>query len=105
MKAGKLRHKIIIQSLTETQDGFGEGIKSPSTFATRRASIKNLRGGEKFTAQQVNSDAQVLFTIRYLSGVTTKMRVSYSGRVFDILYVDNGAERDTETRLECREQT
>lgn len=105
MNPGKLRHKIIIEQATESQNSYGEVINTWATFTTRRASISNLRGGESLKSNQVSSEASILFVLRTLSGVTTKMRVSYDSRLFDIVYVDNGNETQKETRLECTEQT
>lgn len=105
MNVGQLRHKVIIQSLTETQNTYGEPIKTWATFATRRAAIKTVSGSEKMSSKQLNSEAKIIFTLRYLSGVTTKMRVSYDSRIFDIIAIDNGIERQKATLLECIEQT
>ncbi len=105
MNPGQLKHKIVIEQSTPAQDSFGEPIDSWTTFATRRASAKTLRGGESFKSSQVTSEAQVMFTLRFLDNVTTKMRVNWNARYFNILFVDNGDETQKETRLECKEFT
>lgn len=105
MKAGKLRHKIIIEEPTETQDAYGQPVKTWTTFKTRRASYNNLSGNEKFVSQQVNSESKVAFTVRHITGVTTKMRIYFDSRYFNILYVNDINGIDKMLRIECEEQT
>jgi SPP1 family predicted phage head-tail adaptor len=105
LNPGTLKHRITIQQSTEASNTYGEMVPTWATFATRRAGIKTMRGSESHKSQQVLSEAKILFSMRYLSGVTTKMRISFDSRLFDILFVDNSAETGKTTFLECEEQT
>lgn len=99
MRSGKLRHEITIQAVTTTQDGYGGQTESWSTFATVRASVEPLQGREYFAAQQVQAEVTTRFRIRYLSGVTPKMRVLYDGRTFNVASVINPNERSHELHI------
>ena len=103
MRAGALRHKIVIQEPTETQDSVGGPDATWSTFATVWASIEPLNGRELFAAQQINAEITARIRIRYLSGVIPKMRVSFGERIFEILSVINLEERNREMELMVKE--
>ncbi len=84
LRAGQLRHRVKLQSATETQDSYGAIVQTWADVATVWASIEARTGRETFTAAQVYATADHIITIRYRSGVTAKMRIVYGSRVFDI---------------------
>jgi len=86
MRAGKLRRRVAIQSLTETKDTYGEPIKSWTTVYTVYAQVLPLRGDERAQNQQLMSRADTKFRIRYNSDmtITTKHRLVYDGDNYDI---------------------
>ncbi len=84
MRAGRMREQIVIQSVSEARTSTGAIDPTWSTFATVRCAVKPLVGREYFAAQAVNTANQVEFRIRYLSGVTTKMRISHDSKIYDI---------------------
>lgn len=94
IRAGKLRNKIVIQQNTPSTDSFGERDASWSTFATVWADIKPLTSREYWDAVQVNAESTLKFVIRYLSGVTPKMRISWDSRIFNIESIINVDERN-----------
>jgi len=103
VRIGKLRHRITIEQVSETQDPDGSVIESWSTYATVQASIEPISGREYVAAQSTQADVTHRIRIRYLSGIVPKMRVSYNSRIFDILSVINLGERNRELQLICRE--
>ena len=103
MRIGKLRRRITIERVTETQDTDGAVLETWSTYATVQASIELISGREYFAAQSTQADVTHRIRIRYLSGIVPKMRVSYNSRIFDILSVINVGERNRELQLMCRE--
>lgn len=82
--AGRLRHEIVIQSSTPTQNSAGEPIDSWSTFATVRAERRPVSARERIAAGGEQAVAEFVFLIRYLSGLTAKMRISFEGVTYDI---------------------
>jgi SPP1 family predicted phage head-tail adaptor len=106
MRAGNLRHRVTIQESTPTRNSKGEEIDSWSTFGggARAAAVIPLAGREAFNARQRHAEAELRIELRHLAGVTTKMRVSYDGRLFDILDVADIEERGRETHLLVKER-
>lgn len=85
MRAGSLRHRIDIETLTNTPDEFGGEAGAWSAFASNvPASYEPLTGKEFFAAKQENSQVQARFRIRYQAGIVPAMRVNFGGRLFNI---------------------
>lgn len=84
MEAGKLRHLITIEEPTESQNEYGEPVESWATFAQLWASRGDLAGREYFAAQQTQAEVTTRFRLRYVDGITAKMRVSSDGVLYQI---------------------
>jgi SPP1 family predicted phage head-tail adaptor len=84
MRAGRLDRSIELQSLSTTNNSFGEPVETWTTIATVAAAVTPNRGNERFTAQQVVGHAVVTFKIRYRTGLTVLNRIRYQGRQWDI---------------------
>jgi SPP1 family predicted phage head-tail adaptor len=93
IEAGKLRHLVEIQGFTTAQDSSGDDVKTyadgSGAFAHVHAEIKTLRGRELIAAQTEFAEADVQITIRYLDGLTERMRVLHDGIYYDILNVND----------------
>lgn len=74
MRAGRLKHRVVLQRRAETQNAIGEVVWSYEDVATVWASVEPLQGREFFGAAQVQSDVTTRIRIRYRAGVNTKMR-------------------------------
>jgi SPP1 family predicted phage head-tail adaptor len=103
VKIGKLRHRITIEQAAENQEPDGSVIEMWSIYATAQASIEPVSGREYFVAQSTQADLNHRISLRYVPGITPKMRVNYGSRIFDILSVINVNERNRELQLMCRE--
>lgn len=101
MRAGKLRHRIVIEYPVETQDSTGGVSQSWGTYAKTRAEKITSGGREFYAAQKINAETQVLFRIRHIAGLTTKMRVNH-GDVYDILTIADPDGRGRELHLSCK---
>jgi len=105
MRAGRLRHRVIIQEPTAgTPDAFNESTDTWSTFATVWAEVKPLNANENIRNEQVVMDATHIITIRHLSGITPDMRISFDSRTFNISSIINVFERNKEIQLVCKEE-
>lgn len=106
MRAGELRHSLVIESVTETHNAStGWGVsESWATFATIPGSLKPVSSGERRAAQQVGDVTTHRATIRYLSGLTTAMRITHDSRTFQITGIRNVDERDRFMELTLVEQ-
>ena len=99
--ASKMRHKIIFQNEVLAADGAGGNAVSWSNFATVWAKIEDLGqlsarsiNAEKGFAGQLQNECSYKITIRYLGGVTPKMRALFGSRVFNIRSVINVNEEN-----------
>lgn len=85
MQAGKLRHRVTIESLAETQDGTTGAISQAwSTVATVWAAIEPLSGREFLAAQETQSQIVARVVIRYRSDVTAKMRIAHGSELYNV---------------------
>lgn len=104
--AGQLSNRITIQTPTTTQDAAGQPIRSWATLAgpvVLPAKVESVAGGETIRGRQVSAVAQVMFTIRYRSDITTQMRVLWDGRVLGIVRASDPYGDRRELRIECKE--
>ena len=102
-RAGQLRHRITLQSVSTTPDSSGDRVEAFATFATVWARVEPLTGREQFIAQQIQSETNYRVEIRYRAGVVATMRVLFGGRTFEVVSVLNVGERNSDLHLMCRE--
>ena len=104
MRAGSLRHRVTIeQPVVDTAWG---GATTWEEFATVWAAVEPLRGRELFAAQQVQSETTAKVTIRYVAGVTAKMRILHGSRIFELTAPPiDPEERHRELQLMVKETT
>jgi len=99
MKIGKLRNKITIQKPIETTNDEGEIIQTWEEFATVWAEINPLIGREYWASKQTTSEVTGKIRIRYIAGITPKMRVKFGERIFNIEGLINPDEKNIEIIL------
>lgn len=107
MRAGRLDRRLTIQTFTTTQDvNSGEMVKSWATFASVMGGKREMTAKERFAAQQDVSERTCLWTIRWLDGVTAKMRIlDDRGELWDIEAVPEGYGRARTMELPCKRVT
>lgn len=94
MQAGKLDRQITIETVAETMNSRGEPVPGTgTTFATVWAKKVSLSGTEARSADQRYATSTFRWEMRYVVGVTTKMRLNEAGIYFDILDVDETKKR------------
>ncbi len=85
---GQLRHRVTLETRTETPDSYGEDQWTYSTLATVWANVQGMRGQEVFRDDQVQADATHKVTIRHssqVSGVNAKDRIVHGSKTYDII--------------------
>jgi len=102
MRSGNLKHKIIIQTYSETQNDFGEVVKGWEDFKTAYASITPLSAKEYYKAG-TNAEVSHKIELRYLKDIKPKMRVMFGAREFSIESVLNIREANKTLQLICTE--
>ena len=78
MRAGRLKDRLIIQSISSTKDVMGQNVETWTETETRNCSIEPVNGKEYFAAQGENIANNVRIRFRYESGLlsTTKRLVN-----------------------------
>ena len=105
MQAGKLRHRVEVQTNTVTRDTLGQPVASWAVTATVRAAINPLRGNELMIARQVTPQVTHEIILRHRSLTAAQRLVEAGGtRTFEILSVTNLNERNHELRVLCVEE-
>lgn len=94
MRAGDLDRKLVIEEPTGTRNGIGENIETWSEFATVWAKRLPVKANEYYATDQVNAPVEAVFRIRWLSGLTAAMRISYDGKYYDILSIQEIGRRE-----------
>jgi SPP1 family predicted phage head-tail adaptor len=105
MRAGKLRHRLTLQSPTVTRDSYGAETIAWTDERTVWGSVEPLEGREYLEARATTQTITHQIRIRYQKGKTVhpSWRVSYDSRTFVIESVMNRMERDMETIIMARE--
>ena len=100
MRAGLLRHLVHLEAPAEgAQDSHGQPPDGWEPVTETYAQIEPLSGRELESARQVQARVTHRITIRFLEGVSPRMRVRYGERAFEIASVTNDGERDRTTVL------
>jgi SPP1 family predicted phage head-tail adaptor len=105
VNAGQLRHRLELQSSTETPAASGAPVKAWTTSLSVSASVEPLKGQKLFQAQQVSPRATAEVRIRGQIPVTTAHRFRFmqrvgeaiSERLFYVVHVANLLERGITT--------
>jgi len=103
MRAGRLRHRLLLQRKSEEINAYGEREIDWTTQATVWGAIEPLSGREYFSQEQVQAEAKVRIVIRYRSGVDETWRVWHDGLAYDIVDALNENTRDRMLTLMCRQ--
>lgn len=105
LQAGALRHRVEIVDPTLAQDTFGGTRLSQFTpFAVVWASVESLTGRELEAAQQVVAQVTHRITMRWMRGIRAAQNVTFDGRFFQIMDVQNPDERRHVLILLCMER-
>ena len=103
MRAGRLRHRLQLQSKSVTRDSYGAGIVAWTTEATVWGAIEPLSGREYFAQAQMQAEAKVRIVIRYNSSIDETWRIVHGSTYYDIVDVLNHDQRNYMQTIMCRE--
>jgi len=103
MRAGNLRHRLQIQTASETRGTQGSVSRTWQTDETVWGSIEPLSGRELLAAQQVDSEITHRVIVRGYPGLTSASRLKHGARILKIKSILNKEERGEEMELLCGE--
>ena len=103
-RIGDLRHSIIIQRYTATQNGLGEEVRTWAPLLAARAAIEATGGDGRLETAPKQDLASVSYRIRirYRSDITAGMRVLIGAAVYDIEAVLSDTARREVVDLACK---
>ena len=81
---GRLRERVTIQQATERRNAMGETVQTWETFAERWASVDGLSSREVLLQGQQQTDVSHRVRMRYVTDMTSTMRILWRGRVLEI---------------------
>lgn len=102
MRAGWLRHRVVVQTLTRTPDGGGGFTESWADTATVWARVEALDGREAFEAMQVASSLRYRVTLRDRA-LTPTQRLEWGTKILKIRSITPDERGSTLTVL-CDEE-
>lgn len=102
-RAADLRHRITIQSRSNSRDSYGMQVQGWSTLLSCWGDIQPQAGDEVYTAGAQQWLITHVIYIRYRAGITPANRAIYNGRTFNIISVLDVDERHHMLELKCVE--
>jgi SPP1 family predicted phage head-tail adaptor len=102
IQAGTLRERVAVQQATENRNRLGESISTWSTFAEVWASVQGVSAREFLLAGQQQVEISHRVRMRYLTGLTPQMRLSWRGRTLEIISILEHENRSVH-ELICQE--
>jgi SPP1 family predicted phage head-tail adaptor len=103
MNPGELRHMVAIQSKPSTPNANGQIDDTWTTILTAHAKIEPAGQPAQIVAGAELPNVTHIVTMRFRSNITTRNRLVYAGRVFDIESVIDIEERHFWLQLGCSE--
>jgi SPP1 family predicted phage head-tail adaptor len=107
---GEFRDRIRIdQDNSTTVNAIGDAVANWTALATGTedgllwANVQPMSAGEQWRRLQMNASANWKVTIRYRGDVTTKMRVVFGARTFEVRGVTNPDMKRRFLELACDE--
>ena len=104
--AGILRESVVIEQESTTRNDLGETVATWTTFASRRAAVEAISYSEQERRKQIGGIGTYTIRMRYVPGLTGKMRVRWASRSSRILYIASVIEQNNreEHELTCDEK-
>lgn len=106
MRAGRLRHVVVLQSPGGSQNSIGQRDTLWTDVVTAKAGIEPMKASEIIAAAQNHMIVTHRVVIRHdslLDDMTNEWRVLFGTRAFDIQGIRNINERNRSYELLCNE--
>ena len=110
MRAGQLRHRVVIQSGSASQDSFGQVTQTYAAAGTVWAAVEPLSGREFLDGKLVEAELDTRIRMRRQSGVTERSRITWTepggtAHTFEVQAVIEDPTHHREMQLMCKELT
>ena len=104
MKAGSLRHRVLVEKPTDTQDASGAVALGFTCVAIVWASVEPLRGRETLLAEQITAQMDTRIRMRWsppLDCMTAKWRLRFKDVIYNIQSIAHIGHRQREIEVMC----
>jgi SPP1 family predicted phage head-tail adaptor len=101
MRAGKLKHRMTIQTPGQIRDPAGQPSTGWIDFDTVWADVRYLNGRQFLASSAEKNAATVSIRVRWRTDLNAAMRVVYGATVFDIVAVLPDEEDQDHVDLAC----
>jgi SPP1 family predicted phage head-tail adaptor len=100
---GELRHRVSMQSSTESADAYGQDVRTWSTYATVWAMVEMSPGSEIQLGLSQQALAPYRVTIRYRGDVLPSHRIVYGAKILEVMSVSDLTGYGTHEVITCVE--
>jgi len=104
MEAGRLRHKVDVEKLSDVPDGQGGQTRTWTKALTTWADIRPIDSHEGFYAGQNYPGVTHAVRMRYSTEIKLPCRIKFGSRYLSIIGVRDRQERGEELMLMCSER-
>ena len=110
MRAGQLRHRLVLQRGTATQDSYGQTTTTWTTLGTVWGAVEPLAGREYLEARQQQTDLTTRVRVRHHATMGAADRITWTdpddvAHVFDVKSIIDDPTHLREMTLMCVEVT
>jgi SPP1 family predicted phage head-tail adaptor len=102
LSAGRLRHRVTLQSKSASRDTYGGETITWADLATVWADCSPLSGREYLAARAEVAETLIKIRIRWRADVSTTTRAVWEGRAYDIEAALDTGGRHEELVLMCK---
>jgi SPP1 family predicted phage head-tail adaptor len=103
MDAGKMNHSILIQRAKVAYDSYNQPTQTWNTLVRVWAEMVTTGGGEFYAAQKIFAQTTAIFKTRYTTRIKVTDRVTWAGRTFDILALNDKDGTHEELQIVAKE--
>ena len=103
VQIGELNRRITIEQLNEEQDTFGAVVGEWIPIGTVWSKVEQIMGSEKIDDNQVKASQRYRFVIRFYPNINEKNRISYMGKIFEILSTRDIVDKHRFTEIITKE--
>lgn len=101
MRAGKLKHRIVIKKPATGRDEAGAPNATPTLVAIVRAEVGFASGRERWANEHTVNNYDAVVTVRYRPGLLEDMLIEHEGRTLEIKNIIDPLMNKVELKLLC----
>jgi len=100
---GEMRHRVVFQTPSRSDDGYGGGQITWQDAFSAWVSIEPISGREYYEAMAIQNQITHRIKTRYRSDITPELRIKHGDRIYEIEAVIDIGARHRFLEILCRE--